>query len=397
MEVLLALMYYFKEFVNLNIFGSKASALQGNLDILYFLSLFLLIKILLKKKNKKYIKQTLVWIIPLIVLVIVQCILIKDINKLKMIVSLLKIYFCILLFVYIKNCKYKKVFNIVICISVIFIISIVPALLFKSSFLWRHNDFINVYNTDRLQLFYTEPSELGFHVSIIIIFLLNFIINKKKNKVHYIILLIGNAFILYLAHPFGSIACLALTLYCMFNVYLLKNKSIKSIVVYSLVNICIIIALIGFFNSSSSIYLRLQDTLTGNDMSNNYRVGVSNKVLINSLINSKGLGIGLGNLNTDKFRLEYMQYGLVDVLANSFPYFFIECGVTAIVYIIILIGYLLNKSNLKNSCLFVGLFVFIVSYQIFGGHFTNPTNWIIYGILGNKVMLNKLERGNIND
>jgi hypothetical protein len=77
----------------------------------------------------------------------------------------------------------------------------------------------------------------------------------------------------------------------------------------------------------------------------------------------------------------YSAFGIVEVIANSFMYFITEGGIFAIVYLIGFHIFLLKKINKENIMLKLPLLVFIVFYQIGGGYFTNPLNWIIYGVI----------------
>jgi hypothetical protein len=126
---------------------------------------------------------------------------------------------------------------------------------------------------------------------------------------------------------------------------------------------------------------RILAILNGNDSSANYRVQIGYTTMKNALINTKLIGVGFGNLNTNGFQNAYSAFGIVEVIANSFMYFITEGGIFAIVYLIGFHIFLLKKINKENIMLKLPLLVFIVFYQIGGGYFTNPLNWIIYGVI----------------
>ena len=56
----------------------------------------------------------------------------------------------------------------------------------------------------------------------------------------------------------------------------------------------------------------------------------------------------------------------------------------------ILIGYLTKHTFKEYSLLKVGLLVFLVAYQIFGGHFTSGLTWALYGIIASKFNENNI-------
>lgn len=72
--------------------------------------------------------------------------------------------------------------------------------------------------------------------------------------------------------------------------------------------------------------------ISGEDGSVNYRFDIGLNIMINALKNTNLLGVGLSNANTDNFIIEYSNFGLVEVIANSFMYVITELGVLAVVF-----------------------------------------------------------------
>ena len=77
----------------------------------------------------------------------------------------------------------------------------------QSPLFWITNDYVNKYTTTRLRLFYYEPSELGFRLIIVMVVLIGFFLASKckKEKVLLAVLILVDAFTLYLARSMGAI------------------------------------------------------------------------------------------------------------------------------------------------------------------------------------------------
>ena len=94
------------------------------------------------------------------------------------------------------------------------------------------------------------------------------------------------------------------------------------------------------------------------------------------------MGVGLGNFNTKYGIAQMMQcIGQPNRFPNSFLYFIAEGGILAVALVLIGTVYLGYHTLKSKKWSFILLFAFIVIYQIPGGYFSNPLNWICYGIL----------------
>jgi len=394
MELLMAILYCFHQmFANLP-FVSKT--LTGNLDFFYALGILGTIFVIFKRK--KDISLLIICALPIICYGIIQSMVIENLDMQKLMVNILKIAICVSLMILVSrkmnNFKLKKFIDY-IC-RIYLILTPVAILLMKNDYLWRLHDTINKYSLVRLNLFYIEPSELGFHLSFIIIILMYLIMKEKVRRVSikYIIYLIDCVILLALSGAYGSSVMLLGTITFISVVTILTKINYKNILVgYGLIMVFTIITIL-FVVTKSSIYMRTIDTLNGKDDSNSYRVNVTQKFTATAVTNTSGIGVGLGNLNTDNTRKIFKATGMTAVVAASYPYFIAESGYFGISYTVLLLTLLIVNISIKRNWLLANLFLFSFLYQIYGGYFTNPVNWIIYGLILSKWTPEQIELEN---
>ncbi len=390
-EFIISVMYFFRQSGQ---FLSKTNSTQlaGNLDPFFFMGI---LEFFERIKKKKITANLVIIIMPLIFHAILQFLVSKEIVVSKLVINVAKIVICILTMLYAKEHIDKIDIYKTAKISTAFmgIFLIISLILRDNAILWRFNDVVNKYNTTRLQFTYLEPSELGFHTSILIIILLSyfFTIKERKEKLINVLCIITNLLVLYFARPFGSIVILAGTIGAMLLWNLIKRFTKKKLISYFCLLIASVIVVIIMYLNNSSIIMRAIDTINGKDSSNSYRVDLSLEILATSFEDYNYIGCGFGNLNTHNFRVEHSGSGIAEVLANSFIYFIIEGGVFAVVFLIVLIAYLTKHTFKEYSLAKVGLLVFLVAYQIFGGHFTSGLTWALYGVIASKWTENRIE------
>jgi len=381
MEILMALLYCFHQmFANLPF---VSTTLTGNLDLFYALGIIGTIFVLFKRKRD--ISLLIICALPIVCYGILQGMIIENLEMQKLLVNISKITICVSLMILasgkMNDFKIKKFVDY---ICRIYLILTPIAFLFKSNeYLWRLHDTINKYSLVRLNLFYIEPSELGFHLSFIIIILMYLIIKEKvrKERVKYIIYMIDCLILLALSGAYGSSIMLAGTVTFVAFVIILTKLKYKNILVgYGLIIVFTIVTIL-FIVTKSSIYMRTVDTLNGKDSSNSYRVTVTQKFTATAITATNGIGVGLGNLNTDNTRKVFQATGMTAVVAASFPYFIAESGIFGIIYTVLLLLILLINVLFKRNMLLANLLLFSFLYQIYGGYFTNPVNWIVYGLI----------------
>lgn len=394
MEILMALLYLFHQvFANLP-FVSKT--LTGNLDLFYALGMIGIIFVIFKRKRD--ISLLLICALPIAIYGILQGLIIEDLDMQKLLVNISKITICISLMVLsIRKIHDFKIKVFIDYVCRLYIICIPIALIFsKNVYLWRLNDTINKYSLMRLNLFYIEPSELGFHLALIIIMLLYLIIKEKDRKVNgkYIIYLINCTLLLVLSQAYGASVILLGTIFIVLFVIILAKMNYKNILIGYGLTIVFTVTIILFVVTKSSIYMRTVDTLDGSDSSNSYRVNVTQEFTGAAVTNTNGIGVGLGNLNTDRTRKIFMSTGMTAVVAASFPYFIAEGGVFAILYSVLLLLLLAVNVIFKKNMLLTSLLIFMFFYQIYGGYFTNPVNFMVYGLILSRWTPEKMEKEN---
>ena len=394
MEMLMALLYCFHQMAANLPFVSKT--LTGNLDFFYALGILGIIFVIFKRK--KDISLLIICALPIAIYGILQGMVMDNMDMQKLMINISKITICVSLMILVSrkihDFKIKKFIDYVCRIYIIF----TPlALIFSSNdYLWRLNDTVNKYSLLRLNLFYIEPSELGFHLSFIIIILMYLISKEKVRKVNrkYIVYMINCFVLLVLSRAYGASVILIGTILFVSFVVILAKLNYKNILIGYGLTIIFTVTIILLVVTKSSIYMRTVDTLNGKDSSNSYRVNVTQKFTSTAITNTDGVGVGLGNLNTDRTRKIFKSTGMTAVVAASFPYFIAESGVFGIAYIVILILFLLINVLFKKNMLLANLLLFSFLYQIYGGYFTNPVNWIVYGLIISKWTPEKIELEN---
>lgn len=375
--------YFFRQstkLLSLKFKNINSATFGGNLDPFYLFGIYNFKKILCS--NKK-IREFLLFSLPILFISVIQFVFIKNINYTKFFVNIFKIMICISIMLYVKN-KNIKINLVDICKKVTFLLVIftIIAFLFKeSSIFWRLNDYTNIYDLRRLQLFYLEPSELGFHISILLILLFSFLLSKKDNKKSIYFLLIINIIILYISKSMGAILLLLISLIVMMITNIIFNGSRQNIKKYLNIGFVGLIGIVIFLNSNIGMANRIKQTLAGKDGSVNYRVNVSLEVLNKSLKDYDYMGCGFGNLNTTDFISQYQDFKLAQMVVNSYIYFWIETGILGIIYWLILIFYIAKKCIKSKSIIKIGLFTYILLFQFVGSHFTNGLIWLIYGFI----------------
>jgi len=394
MEILMALLYCFHQMVANLPFVSKT--ITGNLDFFYGLGILGTLFVIFKRK--KDISLLIICALPIVCYGIFQGMVIENLDMQKLMINISKIAICVSLMILVarkmNDFKIKKFIDYVCRIYLI--LTPIAVLFMKNEYLWRLHDTINKYSLVRLNLFYIEPSELGFHLSFIIIILMYLIIVEKDRKVNvkYIIYMIDCIVLLVLSGAYGSSIMLLGTIAAVSFVALVVKMNFKNILVgYGLILVFTIITIL-FVVTKASIYMRTIDTLNGKDSSNSYRVNVTQKFTSTAITKTNGIGVGLGNLNTDNTRKIFKATGMTAVVAASFPYFISEGGVFGIACIVLLNTFLLINVILKRNMLLANLLLFSFLYQIYGGYFTNPVNWIIYGLILSRWSPDKIEQEN---
>lgn len=384
----ISILYFFRQatqFIALynSSLGNRATY-GGNLDPFYLFGFFEFMRFM---RIKKVPKKFLAFFGTIFVMAIIQFVFISNLDLARFGINIFKIFLCVLAMLYFseKNISIdvKKVLKILTYLYIIF--TVLSLTVMKGSILWRLKDFTNIYSLERLQLFYLEPSELGFHVAIVIICLFGLLLKEKKLKEKFFLLIyIGlNMITLMFAKSMGAIAILFVTIAIMLVLFFKKRLTKTNLIIFALLLSAMIVVLLMMYRTNNPILKRVIDTFNGKDNSSNYRVGASVNVLFDSLDDYSYIGCGLGNLNTSEFIGHYSKYKLVQMMVNSFLYFMTETGIFGIIYVLVLIIYLIIKCKKSKSIIKAGLLFFLIFYQFVGSHFTNGLVWCLYGLIIN--------------
>jgi hypothetical protein len=228
-----------------------------------------------------------------------------------------------------------------------------------------------------------EPSSLSTVCGVIILYYIYSVLtNNMKYKIWHTICGILMMLILYFSAGLTGIISLTLStvillLIKMFNLH--KNNKLKEKENILIISIIIIIGAILLLNNS--IRYRIIDVLSMKDASFYYRFNLSMKSLASIIIYTHGVGVGFGNLNTEKSLAFLNDIGMPGIFANSYPYFIAEGGVAALILIIGLNLYII-KGAVKSNCseFQVPLAIYTIIIQLASGYFTDPFLWILLGI-----------------
>ena len=180
-ELVLSIMYVFRQVAKF--FSTRyATLLGGNVDWFYGLAIPYVIE---NRKHKKRIIEAVAITLTLLVYFLLQIIFFDAINVVKAIVNITKIIVCFFCFRYtIDHIKNVNLFRSLACTTGIYTLLTVMALVFSNSTIfWRFNDNINKFSLVRLQLAYLEPSELGYHIILVMLPLIAIFILTNIRKV----------------------------------------------------------------------------------------------------------------------------------------------------------------------------------------------------------------------
>ncbi len=383
-EITISLMYVFRQFAKF--FSDRYSTtLAGNVDPFYLFGVLYV----LRERRKKRILEAFIVVVGLASYALLQFLIIDQLSVPKMIINVIKIFICYLVFRYaVDNADRFDAGKIIISTTCLFALLTIFALIFSGTdVFWRLNDFVNNFTQTRLQLFYVEPSELGYHLLLIMLPLGGiFMLSKSCGvKIASIALVLVNAIVLYLAMPMGAIAIGAVAVFIMIAYDFILRPDKNKMRIYQIFFVMGFLALWVLIYIGNPLVMRIIFTLMGEDSSSNYRVGLSFNVLKHSLVDYNFIGCGFGNQNTEQFIESYSDLGMVQVVVNSFIYFIIETGILGIIVIGTIIAVLIIKSVKDKSVIKLGLSGFIIIYSFLGGHFTSALTWIAYGVICSKI------------
>lgn len=358
---------------------------NGNLNLLYFLSVIYFVFIL--KDRKSYYKQLFFLLGVLIIIQIINAFGYSSnyLNVQKSIVYILKLTLCFTLMFTIK-CFYKrigmkKVIELAtIVLSFCILLSVIK---FGDPAFWRLNDYINVVSKTRLQFMYSEPSVLGFVLGFFIIFIVYSLIKCGITNFKTLVLCIL-CLGLILTFSMSGIVYTMISILILVEINLIRtgNKRIRSRVAFFNLFFISIVAIALF--TQNPISARLFNIVTGKDGSFYFRYTSAIIALKDILDTTHWFGLGFGNMNTNHGLLILLESGMDYKFSNSFMYFIAESGIMGILFLVFLLIELIqsiSKSPKEVFDLKAVLLIYTFVTQIAGGYFTDPTLWLIYGII----------------
>lgn len=355
---------------------------NGNLDLYYLYALYLLFMCFWNKKYGR-VYRIISWIIPFFIMTLVTF-LFSEINPsfLKLLVFILKISLCIIVFVCVEDVHFNLNYRAIIDNTVIiFVLLTLIAFITRSNYLWRFADYVNGFSKTRLQLASIEPSGLSEIVGIMIIY---YIVDMFKGKdIHILnlfrIFVLG--IILVLSAGLSGIACMAIGLMCFF-VFELKNVE-RQLPKYLVIGSALLVIIITILGTQNPIHSRILAVISGTDGSFNYRYTYALQALLKILPVTHYCGLGFGNMNTVEGLKILNQFGMEYAFSNSYMYLVCEGGMLAIVFLCFLLGYMIYRiiRGQQDKEIKASILVYVVTFQIIGGYFTNPFTWFVYGMI----------------
>lgn len=261
----------------------------------------------------------------------------------------------------------------------------VAAMLLVREPLWRLNDIDNGFFKTRLQLFFIEPSELSMCAALLLLLII-YLVEEFGFKKIYIICAMVLVIDIYLSAGMGGVLSLGVAigvgvLYKTIELAVTKKKYYGFLICGGLLFIAWLIIYQTDFAMSQRIRLILSGEMMA-DSSTTWRLLLPLRNIGPILSHTHFMGVGQGNFNSELIRpFRELVMGTYAWFPNSFLYFIAESGIVGIIVLLSGIIYLGIQALRSRRLSIIMIFVFIVIYQIPGGYFTNPLNWICYGII----------------
>lgn len=364
---------------------------DGNRDLFYVFSAFVLLFYMIKRREKFsfIVKLT----VPFMVVCVGMAVLYPWSNPLRNYIFLAKLLLNITLMVFVAyNCKKWRFIKFVEIIVWIHAIETLVALILPKSSLWVA---LAVDNADlvvsRLRLFYMDAATMAFTSGMVLVILVYQVITEEiiwRQVLGMGVMLVD----LYLSVGLSGIVCALLSIVLMLILaYVEKRDNTEQNVKIAkryrggILFAFGITAIVCAFNTS--YFERIRAILDGTD-------DVLYRKLIDPLNNiavvlkkTYFLGVGFGNANTSE-ALEVLN--ATKAYPNSFLRIIAEGGIFGIFLVVICIigiGYYCFK---YGRIIDKALYIYIMSYQMIGGYFTDSANFLVYGWIMGECLYNKV-------
>ena len=360
---------------------------NGNLDWYYFVALFLLIVMCKKREMKKYYQLFFCFGILFIIMEL-GSILFSGLSYSLFDTFMMfgKITLCLVLMI--ATIKYfpqfKKETFLLWSVGILAIETVVAFFVVKEP-LWRLNDIDNGFFETRLQLFFIEPSELSMCAALLLL-LIVYLIEETGFKKIYIPCVIVLVIDMYLSAGMGGVLSLgiAIGIGIMYKTVELAITQ-KKYYGFFILGALLFIAWILIYKTDFAMTQRIRMILSGREVTDSskvWRLTLPLRNILPILRNTNYMGVGQGNFNSELIlSFREMVIGTYGWFPNSFLYFIAESGVIGLVSLVSGVIYLANVTLRSKRLSIIMLFAFIMIYQIPGGYFTNPLNWICYGVI----------------
>lgn len=378
---------YWMEIIQSFLFTSKYILNKGGNYDLYFLFAAILVVVFLIKDRKSILDIVKFWSV-FAVLGIVMILCYPNVDILRVGIYEAKLGLCVSVMIYFRNYYYQFNWNaFAVASSIILGIETIGACIYKVEGIWRLNDVTNGFSKVRLMLTYIEPSELSFHAALLILYFLYVMYISKKNiNVMNLIGLVVAVADLVLSMGMGGIVSLTVAIIVFLiveTIIVLRDKSLmnrrKLILVVDAA--CLVTGTFGtllLVVMKSSLTQRVVAILTLKDPSFNNRYWESLSCVLKMFRVTQMRGFGFGNTGTE-YALNTLEK--LYIYPNSFFTFINEAGIFAVIILSVSFVFIVIKCIQKKDAFSLCLWAYIFIYQIPGGYFTNPINFMVYGII----------------
>ena len=381
MEYIQAVLFTFKY-----IFGQT-----GNTDLFYLFSAVALMFYLWRRHDKLafILKAT----IPFAIVCMGMVFLCPNIDRMRVWVFLGKMLLNITLMLFVAyNSRKWKLTKFVKAVVWILAAETGLAFMLPNSSMWITERFMGgAESVTRLRLFYLNAGALSFACGFILILLVYQLITEEVVW-HQVIGVLIIGFDIYLSYGMSGMACAVMAVAAMLLLaYIYKFNGIKLKEKKKFVIACSLsfVAVVGIIISNSIYVGRTKSVLAGTDYILVTKLLHPLRMMGKVLSKTNFLGVGFGNANTS-YALDIMDAGIA--YPNSFLRIIAEGGVFGILLVLTIVIGLGYTAFKYGSIVDKSLCIYVLIYQFVGGYFTDPTNFLIYGLIIGSCIKNKIEQ-----
>lgn len=374
-EFALAIAYSFRFIFKLL---GDAIGSNGNADVFFIVAVIMFLTLGMRKSILKNVCLSLSVLIAIYILSLLFAPYKVDI--LKGFVWLAKMGLCFISYQIVKREAIRfDLRSFLDYTSLFFVLESIYALINKTNLTWR------VFE-NRMELFFTEPSELGAFVSVLLIiqvyYLREDIIckNKSWNSIRNVFFLMVPLILSQAASAFVYLI-VGISIVLFFDIFAFRIKS--STIVNVILLIAIVVGLLAYISLGDSyIATRFQNILNGTDGSFDQRTRHSFELVEQYYSQYGFVGCGFGNQVSEYgmafFNIKQANYSTCSALAT----FALEGGGAAVIVTVLFIFSTVKKLITRKDCERIrwALFSFVLLYVYGGGYLTNVVIWMLLGL-----------------